>query len=86
MNSTDKKTHQSVYYSAMKSSLNCDHWQIRRSDFLFLSILKDEKKKKKKRHKKKKQGELPSWLFVRGISLLKDHRLFIGFAPAMGGR
>lgn len=85
MNSTDKKTHQSVHYSAMKSSLNCDHWQIRRSDFLFLSVLKDEKKKKK-RHKKKKQGELPSWLFVRGISPLEDHRLFIGFAPAMGGR
>lgn len=47
MNSTDKKTHQSVYYSAMKSSLKFDHWPIRRSDFLFLSKLKDEKKKRK---------------------------------------
>lgn len=56
MNSTDKKTHQSVYYSAMKSSLNCDHWQIRRSDFLFLSILKDEKKKKRKDTKRKNRG------------------------------
>ena len=56
MNSTDKKTHQSVYYSAMKSSLNFDHWQIRRSDFLFLSKLKDEKKKKRKDTKIKTGG------------------------------
>lgn len=66
MNSTDKKTHQSVYYSAMKSSLNCDHWQIRRSDFLFLSILKDEKKKKKEKTQKEKTGGITVLVVCKG--------------------